>query len=68
MNNEVELINLYKKLESLPKIKKCLYPDKEHCKGKIKRAHTIQNNKILISVSDNGNLIKWQNNSRISRL
>lgn len=55
MNNEVELINLYKKLESLPKIKKCLYPDKEHCKGKIKRAHTIQNNKILISVSDNGN-------------
>lgn len=57
MSNEVELINIYKQLESLPKIKKCLYPDKEHCKGKIKRAHTIQNNKILISVSDNGNLI-----------
>ena len=43
----------------------CLYPEKEHCKGKIKRAHTIQNNKILINVSDNGNLIALNGKSAI---
>lgn len=25
----------------------CMHPDKEHCKGKIKAAHALQNNKII---------------------
>lgn len=65
MNEKVKLINIYKEAESLPKPKMCLYPEKEYCKGKIKRAHTIQNNKILISVSDNGNLIALNGKSAI---
>lgn len=65
MDKYGELFNIYKEAESLPKLKTCLYPEKEHCKGKIKRSHTIQNNKILINVSDNGNLIALNGKSAI---
>lgn len=61
----VDLINLYKQVESIPKIKKCLYPEQDKCNGKIKRAHAIQNNKILINVSDNGELIALNGKSNL---
>ena len=58
MNNDyINIINIFEESERLPNDKYCLYPEKKYCRGKIKRAHTIQNNKILISVSDNGYLI-----------
>lgn len=36
------------------KIKQCIHPDKERCKGKIVKAHSIQNNKILNKIAKNG--------------
>jgi hypothetical protein len=38
-------------------IKHCLHPDKEHCSNNIIKAHAIQNNKILKSISDNGHVV-----------
>ena len=34
--------------------KECIYPDKSCCSEKIIKAHSIQNNKILARISDNG--------------
>lgn len=61
----IELINLYKQMERIPKIKKCFYPETNNCNGKIKRAHAIQNNKILINISDNGELIALNGKSNL---
>lgn len=52
-----EFWNVLQEAENLKKNKFCIYPNKEECKGKIKRAHTIQNNRILNKVADNGKLI-----------
>lgn len=52
-----DILNLLKNAENQKMDKFCMYPKKDECKGKIKRAHTIQNNRILNKVSDNGNLI-----------
>ncbi|MCD5452255.1 YecA family protein [Lactobacillus delbrueckii] len=38
-------------------VKHCLHPDKEHCEGKIIKAHAIQNNRILRPLSENGEVI-----------
>lgn len=51
-----ELLKLLKETENLKNNKFCMYPNKKECSGKIKRAHTIQNNRILNKVSDNGML------------
>lgn len=61
----IELINLFKQMENIPKIKRCLYPEDNKCNGKIKRAHAIQNNKILVNISDNGELIALNGKSNI---
>ncbi len=37
-------------------IKLCLYPDSANCSEHIIRAHSIQNNKILTTLADNGDL------------
>ena len=38
------------------RIKECIHPDKAHCSERIIGAHSIQNNKILSKISDNGHV------------
>lgn len=40
---EVQVMEMMRK--SMAKC--CMHPDQEHCKGKIKGAHALQNNKII---------------------
>lgn len=44
----------YKWLKKQSKIKQCLHPNDQECSEKIIAAHSIQNNKILKSIADNG--------------
>lgn len=46
-----------KNLKNRSIVKHCLHPDKDHCKGKIIKAHAIQNNRILRPLSENGEVI-----------
>lgn len=43
-----------KKIKDENKIKECLFPDHTSCSDKIIKAHSIQNNKILQKISDDG--------------
>lgn len=61
----IDFINLYKQAEKNSRIKRCLHPDQNSCNGKIKRAHTIQNNKILINISDNGDIMALNGKSNL---
>ena len=45
---------LYKETRKEARIKECLYPDKSLCSERIVSAHSIQNNKILSKIADNG--------------
>ncbi|MBQ2864276.1 MAG: SEC-C domain-containing protein [Clostridia bacterium] len=45
---------IYKETRKAARFKECLHPDKEHCSEKIIGAHSIQNNKILSKIADNG--------------
>ncbi len=45
---------IYKQLRKSAQFKECLYPDHSRCSEKIIKAHSIQNNKILSKISDNG--------------
>ena len=45
---------LYKEMRKKAQFKECIYPDKSCCSEKIIKAHSIQNNKILARISDNG--------------
>jgi len=48
-----EISSLLKK----SKIKECFHPQRENCKGKISKAHAIQNNKILSKISEDGKVV-----------
>lgn len=61
----IKLVNLYQQIERMPRIKKCLYPESDKCSEKIKGAHAIQNNKILVNISDNGELIALNGKSNL---
>lgn len=45
---------LYKQMRKKAQFKECLYPDHSCCSEKVIKAHSIQNNKILSKISDNG--------------
>ena len=45
---------IYKSARKAARFKECIHPDKEHCSEKIIGAHSIQNNKILSKIADNG--------------
>ncbi|WP_222425370.1 YecA family protein [Bacillus tropicus] len=45
------------RLDKESKIKECLYPDSELCEGKIKNAHSLQNNGVLSKISENGHVV-----------
>lgn len=48
------LPEIYKAARKSARFKECVHPDKEHCSEKIIGSHSIQNNKILSKISDNG--------------
>lgn len=45
---------IYKDLRKQARFKECIHPDKRSCSERIIGAHSIQNNKILSRISDNG--------------
>lgn len=47
-------LQIYKELRKQSRFKECIHPDKESCSEKIVGAHSIQNNKILSRISDDG--------------
>lgn len=49
-----DFLNEYKRLRKESRIKECIHPNKHECSEKIISAHSIQNNKILKTISDNG--------------
>lgn len=53
-SNPLNLMETYKKVRKEARIKQCLHPQKEKCSEKIIGAHSIQNNKIIKSLSSNG--------------
>lgn len=53
-SNPENFIKNYKKLRHEAKIKQCLHPRKDECSERIIKAHSIQNNKILNRIANNG--------------
>ncbi|NQV36602.1 MAG: hypothetical protein HQ509_01210 [Candidatus Marinimicrobia bacterium] len=53
------------KNELLPKI--CIYDD-ENCEKKIVKAHSVQNNRILNSISENGEVLRFYHDSMSEEL
>ncbi|PES71831.1 hypothetical protein CN903_29205 [Bacillus cereus] len=45
------------KMTQESKIKECLHPDSEQCKGKIKNAHSLQNNGVLSRIEEEGHVV-----------
>lgn len=54
VSDPAQFMENYKKLRKESRINQCLHPDESTCSEKIIRAHSIQNNKILINISSNG--------------
>lgn len=55
-NNPQNLLKSYKEIRKESKIKQCLFPDHSNCSERVIGAHSIQNNKILKRISDNGDI------------
>ena len=55
-SNPINLLQTYKAARKSSRIKQCLYPDHSECSEKIIGAHSIQNNKVLKKISDNGEI------------
>ena len=54
--NPESLMKNFKEVKNISKIKQCLHPCKDECSERIIGAHSIQNNKILKNISDNGHV------------
>ncbi|WP_158696543.1 YecA family protein [Staphylococcus agnetis] len=54
---EREIIDEIRAIYKDSKIKECFHPQKEMCGNKIIKAHAIQNNKVLIKLSEKGQVI-----------
>ncbi len=48
------IVRLYKDMRKAARFKECIYPDHSCCSEKVINSHSIQNNKILAKISDNG--------------
>jgi Predicted metal-binding protein related to the C-terminal domain of SecA len=53
-SNPANFARNYKEMRKAARIKECIYPDHSSCSEKIIKAHSIQNNKILAKISDDG--------------
>ncbi len=51
-----QFVDIYKETRKAARFKECIHPDKCNCSEKIIGAHSIQNNKILSKIADNGML------------
>lgn len=60
-----EFMNEYRKLSKDAKIKHCIHPNKDECNDKIIKAHAIQNNRVLLKLSENGNVVTMDGLSNI---
>ena len=47
----------FKELKNACKIKQCLFPDHSSCSSNIIKAHSIQNNRILSKIAENGKVL-----------
>jgi len=54
---QIELSKEFSKLYRECKFKKCVFPDQSQCSEKVIKAHSIQKNKILKHIAENGMLI-----------
>ena len=54
---QIELSKKVSKLYRNCKFKECVFPDQSHCSEKVIKAHSIQKNKILNRIAENGMLI-----------
>lgn len=55
--SEIEkLPQIYKEARKASRFKECIHPDKANCSEKIIGSHSIQNNKILSKIADDGML------------
>lgn len=54
---QIELSKEFSKFYRDCKFKKCVFPDKSHCSEKVIKAHSIQKNKILKHIAEDGMLI-----------
>ena len=62
MTNKDQFIffsKLFSELHKGCKFKNCLHPDKSNCSKKIVQAHSIQRNKILNKIADNGIVLSY---------
>lgn len=55
----IHFSKIFSKLRKGCKFKGCLFPDKSNCSTKIVQAHSIQRNKILNKVAENGIVISY---------
>ena len=55
-SNPAKFAEVYKAARKAARFKECVHPDKENCSEKIIGAHSVQNNKILSKIADNGKL------------
>ncbi len=54
LNDRIEWSKHYSKLSRKCRFKGCVFPDPSNCSNKIVKAHSIQKNKILTNISNNG--------------
>lgn len=52
----LKLPEIYKVARKAARFKECIHPEKENCSERIIAAHSIQNNRILSRIADNGTL------------
>ncbi len=55
----IHFSKIFSKLRKGCKFKGCLFPDKSNCSTKIVQAHSIQRNKILTKIAENGIVISY---------
>ena len=55
-SNPMNFLQSYKEARKAAKIKQCLHPNHSECSPKIIGAHSIQNNRILKKIADNGHV------------
>ncbi len=57
MEIDIPLKREFQKLLKRSRVKKCLHPNKKDCSERIIKAHSIQNNKILSKISEEGKVM-----------
>lgn len=55
----ISFSKLFSKLRKGCKFKNCLFPDKSNCSKEVVQAHSIQKNKILNKIADNGIVLSY---------